>query len=103
VLGKGLSNQRTNVPYLLGMNLEPAKNRLTEASLNLGTYIYDKTIKTSADSTRAFVFKQNPEFRQGASLPLGSDVYLWLTIDSSKMPGDSSLSMIDTIPVPNLP
>jgi len=25
VLGKGLSNQRTSIPYLLGMKLEPAK------------------------------------------------------------------------------
>ena len=34
VLGKGLSNQRTSIPYLLGMKLNPAKNRIMESSLN---------------------------------------------------------------------
>ena len=86
VLGKGLSNERTSVPYLLGMTLDPAKNKILESSLNLGTYIYDNTIKNKDDSSKAFVFKQNPEFKDGASLPLGSDIYLWLTVDSAKMP-----------------
>lgn len=98
VLGKGLSNERTDVPYLLGMDLKQSKNRLMESSLNLGTFIYDKTIKDGSDSARAFVYKQNPEFRGGASLPIGSDVYLWLTVDSSKMAIDTATSVTDTIP-----
>ena len=97
VLGKGLSNLRTSVPYLMGMGLDPAKNRIIEASLNLGTYIYDKSIKSSNDSLKAFVYKQNPEYRNGASLPLGSDIYLWLTVDSTKIPSDSGLAVLDTI------
>ena len=44
VLGKGLSNQRTSVPDLIGMTLEPARNKILISSLNLGTYIYDNTI-----------------------------------------------------------
>ena len=44
VLGKGLSNQRTPVPDLIGMNLDPAKNKILVSSLNLGTFIYDNTI-----------------------------------------------------------
>lgn len=94
VLGKGLSNERTPVPYLLGMPLDPAKNRILESSLNLGTFIYDNTIRDKDDSTNAFVFKQNPEFKEGASLPLGSDIYLWLTVDSAKVPSDSTTTMI---------
>lgn len=97
VLGKGLSDQRTDVPYLLGMALGSAKNRIMESSLNLGTFIYDKTIRSAIDSTRAFVYKQNPEYREGASLPIGSDVYLWLTTDSAKFASDSSVSVIDTL------
>lgn len=97
VLGKGLSDQRTDVPYLLGMPLGNAKNRLMESSLNLGTFIYDNSIKSAADSSRAFVFKQNPEYRQGSSLPIGSDVYLWLTIDSAKIAADSTAAVTDTI------
>lgn len=98
VLGKGLSNERTDIPSLIGLSLDPAKNRIIESSLNLGTYIYDNTIKTKEDSIKAIVFRQNPEYRRGSSLPLGSDVYLWLTIDSEKIIADTSNSVIDTIP-----
>ena len=44
VLGKGLSNQRTSVPDLMGMHLEPAKNKILVSTLSLGTYVYDSTI-----------------------------------------------------------
>ncbi|HEX2919747.1 MAG TPA: PASTA domain-containing protein [Bacteroidales bacterium] len=98
VLGKGPSNQRTAVPYLLGLELNNAKEKIMEASLNLGTFVYDKSITNSSDSLNAFVFKQNPEFKDGASLPLGSDMYIWLTIDSTKIKIDSTTAVTDTIP-----
>ena len=98
VLGKGLSNQRTGVPNLTGMNLEPAKTRILGASLNLGTYIYDNTIQSAEDSLNAFVYKQNPEYQEDATLQLGSSIYLWLTTDSLKLPVDSTLIIIpDTV------
>jgi beta-lactam-binding protein with PASTA domain len=98
VLGKGLSNQRTAVPGLMGMHLEPAKNRILGASLNLGTYIYDNTILTGDDTLGAFVYKQNPEYEYNATLQLGSSIYLWLTVDSLKLPVDSSLIVLpDTV------
>jgi eukaryotic-like serine/threonine-protein kinase len=99
VLGKGLSNQRTPVPDLIGMNLEPATNRILESSLNLGTYIYDNTILTADDTLKAFVYKQNPENREDATLQIGSSIYLWLSVDSLKLPVDStSIVLSDTIP-----
>ncbi|MDO9339814.1 MAG: PASTA domain-containing protein [Bacteroidales bacterium] len=98
VLGKGLSNQRTPVPDLIGMNLEPAKNKILASSLNLGTYIYDNTIISGEDTLHAFVYKQNPEFKDYASLQLGSVIYLWLTVDSAKLRVDSTLIISDTIP-----
>ena len=85
VLGKGLSNQRNPVPFMIGMKLNQAKNKILDASFNLGTFTYDNTVMTSKDTTNAFVFKQNPEFRDGATLPLGSVIYLWLTTDSAKL------------------
>ena len=103
VLGKGLSNQRTSLPYLLGMNLEPAKNKILFSSLSLGTYVYDNSILTGQDTLNAFVYKQNPEYKDDASLQLGSVIYLWLTVDSAKLGVDSTLLIIsDTIPVPDL-
>jgi len=102
VLGKGLSNQRTPVPNLIGMNLEPARNRILAASLNLRTFIYDNTIFSGNDSLRAFVYRQTPEFREELTLQLGSDVYLWLTIDSAKLPAEDEYSLTDTIPLPDM-
>lgn len=94
VLGKGLSNQRTPVPDLIGMTLEPARDRIFSASLNLGTYIYDNTIRSGNDSLNAFVYKQNPEFKEDATLQLGSSIYLWMTMDSLKLPVDSTLLVL---------
>jgi eukaryotic-like serine/threonine-protein kinase len=98
VLGKGLSNQRTSVPNLLGMNFQSAKDRILGASLTLVTSIFDNTIVSGKDSANAFVYKQNPEFSNEATLQLGSSIYLWLTIDSAKIPVDSTLLRPDTIP-----
>ena len=100
VLGKGLSNQRTSVPDLIGMKIGDAKDRILGASLTLVTSIYDNTIITGQDSLKAFVYKQNPDFSPEATLQLGSSIYLWLTVDSAKMPADSTRAIIDTIPGP---
>jgi beta-lactam-binding protein with PASTA domain len=94
VLGKGLSSQRTPVPDLMGMTLEPARNRILNTSLNLGAFIYDNTVLSGEDTTRSFVYKQSPEFNEEATLQIGSSVYLWLTVDSLKLPVDSTLIML---------
>jgi beta-lactam-binding protein with PASTA domain len=99
VLGKGLSNERTPVPDLIGMNLEHAKNKILASSLNLGTYIYDNTIINGNDTLNAFVYKQNPEYKVDAKLQLGSAIYLWMTVDSVKFKADSTQVYVsDTIP-----
>lgn len=98
VLGKGLSNQRTYVPDLIGMNIESARNRILGASLTFVTAIFDKTVVTGVDSADAFVYKQNPDFSPDATLQLGSSIYLWLTLDSARLPMDSANFIIDTIP-----
>jgi hypothetical protein len=98
VLGKGLSNQRSSVPDLMGMHLDPAKNKIIISAFSLGTYVYDSSILTGADTINAFVYKQNPEFKEDASLQLGSAIYLWLTVDSTRLPVDSTLIVTDTIP-----
>jgi beta-lactam-binding protein with PASTA domain len=98
VLGKGLSNQRTSVPNLVGMNFQSAKDRIFGASLTLVTSIYDNTVVSGRDSANAFVYKQNPDFTNESSLQLGSSIYLWLTIDSARIPVDSTLIVSDTIP-----
>jgi len=98
VLGKGLSNQRTYVPDLIGMNITSARNRILGASLTFVTAIYDNTVVTGVDSADALVYKQNPDFSVDATLQLGSSIYLWLTLDSARLPADSTNVIIDTIP-----
>lgn len=99
VLGKGLSNQRTSVPDLIDLKLDAAKSKIYSASLNLGTYIYDNSIVSKEDTLHAFVYKQNPEYREDATLQLGSAIYLWLTVDSAKRSVDSTMiSLPDNIP-----
>jgi eukaryotic-like serine/threonine-protein kinase len=99
VLGKGLSNQRTPVPDLMGLPLEPARTKILVSSLNLGTYIYDNTIRTGKDTLSAFVYKQNPEYSEDASLQLGSAIYLWLTVDSTKLAVEpTQITNSDSIP-----
>lgn len=89
VLGKGLSNEKTPVPNLLGLRLERARNTILGASLNLIAYKYDNSIATANDTANAFVYKQIPDY--GESVRLGSEVYVWLTADSAKMRADSKL------------
>ncbi len=99
VLGRGLSSQRTTLPSLTGYTLEQARNAILGASLNLGAYVFDATVLTHDDSLNAFVFKQNPEYRNEASVQLGSAVYIWLTTDSLRMPSDSLRA--DTVIMPD--
>jgi eukaryotic-like serine/threonine-protein kinase len=104
VLGKGLSNQRTLVPNLIGLNLESARNKILSASFNLGTYIYDaSSILSARDTLDALVYKQSPDYEEDASYQLGSAIYLWLTVDSTKFPVDSTLLILsDTIPLTSI-
>jgi beta-lactam-binding protein with PASTA domain len=98
VLGKGLSNQFTSIPDLLGMKLDPAKNKILAASLNLGAFEYDNSIRTGKDTINAFVYKQSPEFRNDVTLRLGSLIYVWLTVNQAKLKIDSTRIVTDTIP-----
>jgi len=102
VLGKGLSNIRTPIPDLIGLNIQQARNRILGASLNIGTFTFDNTITNTEDTANAFVYKQNPLYSEEATLQLGSAVYVWFTTDSMKLPIDSTMTFIrDTLDIYN--
>jgi eukaryotic-like serine/threonine-protein kinase len=97
VLGKGLSDQTTQVPDLVGIDVQTAKNKLADRYLNSGAIVYDNSILTGLDTLFAFVWKQYPDVENASSevrLQLGSNVDLWVTIDSTKLPQPDTL-MID--------
>ena len=91
VLGTGLSNRKTIVPELTGFTFDQARNRILNASLNMGAVLYDETVTNMEDSLQAFIWKQNPEFDEDNLTKLGSPVYLWLTIDSTRLPQPDSI------------
>jgi hypothetical protein len=87
------------VPYLIGNNLEDARNKILGASLNLGVYIFDNTVINYQDSLKALVYRQTPSYDDRSDLQLGSAIYLWLTTDSTKVPFQSNMYIFsDTIP-----
>ncbi len=88
ILGRGLSDERTAIPTLVGLTLADARDYLTKYSLNTGLIFYDNSVSTSADSVKAFVWKQKPEPDIDATLQLGSAIDIWLTVDESKTPGE---------------
>ncbi len=93
VLGKGYSNQTTSVPNLVGMSLDNATDRINGTSLNLGAFNFDNTVTTGEDSLNAFVYMQKPEYIEDATIQYGRFMYLWLTLDSLKLPVDSTMIM----------
>jgi beta-lactam-binding protein with PASTA domain len=94
VLGTGLSNRRTVAPDLIGRTFDEARDRILDAALNIGAVLYDESVLNEEDSLQAFVWKQNPVHEEENLIRLGSPVYLWLTVDSTKLPQPDTLEII---------
>ncbi len=84
VLGRGLSDEKTNVPNLVGLTLTNAQEQVAKYFLNLGVIIYDNSVITSADSIKAFIWQQKPIANVDAMLQLGSSIDVWVTVDEKK-------------------
>ena len=103
VLGKGLSNQKTILPDFTGMTLKKAEEVIISTALNMGAAVYDTTVHDAGDSAEAFVWKQNPVYAEDKRVPIGSPVYLWLSLDSTLLPVDTTLLPADTTLLPENP
>ncbi len=86
LVGRGLSNETTAVPNLIGMKLANAKKVAQSVYLNLGATVYADTIETVIDSLNAFVWRQNPPSHRGYVLNLGASIDVWLSIDHALHP-----------------
>lgn len=89
VVGRGLSDEKTAAPDLIGMYLEDAINKITSRYLNIGAVIYDGSIVDFEDSLYSFIWKQRPVYDDETLLNLGSTVDIWLTVDSTKLAVDT--------------
>lgn len=84
VLGNGLSDVKVELPLLEGLTLEDAELVLQMSSLNIGLTVFDSNVQ---DSSRAVVYRQRPEVRNGRMINLGRpvDVYLKAAPDTSNI------------------
>lgn len=94
LLGMGMHGERTGLPLLIGVKFEEAKNRIIEASLNVGRIKFDETIETYRDSLEARVYSQYPAYSEAISLSFGTRVDIWLTLNESRIPAIKRLSLI---------
>jgi beta-lactam-binding protein with PASTA domain len=95
VLGRGLSNERTAAPDLIGLPMEDAAHKITRRYLNMGAVIYDRSFIDAEDSAMAFVWKQRPVYDEENEIliNLGASVDIWVTVDSSKLPQPDELEL----------
>ncbi|RPH30757.1 MAG: PASTA domain-containing protein [Bacteroidales bacterium] len=104
ILGRGMQNERTGLPLLIGLNQSESRSRLIDASLNLGQVKYDETIKDYKDSLDAMVYSQYPGYSEfNSSISFGARVDIWLTLNEARVPrikaeirADSSYMKIDS-------
>ena len=73
VVGLGRGDKNTNLPDLVGVNVVEAKNRINNASLNIGTEVYIDT----DDDEFLCVSKMDPDYAADMMVPLGSLVNVW--------------------------
>lgn len=85
IVGKGLSNEKTQVPDLFGSSLDDAKTLLYSVGLNTGALVYDNSCLSIEDSLAARIWRQMPLFEVDKYLELGTSVDIWLTIDEEKL------------------
>jgi beta-lactam-binding protein with PASTA domain len=85
VLGKGLSDEQAAVPNLVGLTLEAANILASNGYLSVGAAVHDQSVLTDEDEQKALIYKQKPEPGSGTTLPMGSAIDVWITLDSTKV------------------
>jgi beta-lactam-binding protein with PASTA domain len=85
VLGKGLSDEMAAVPNLIGLSLEAANILASDRFLSVGAAVRDQSVVTIEDEQNAIIYKQKPEHESGITMPMGSAIDVWITLDSTKV------------------
>jgi len=74
-LGTGLNNEKTIVPFLLGMTLQQASETILNASLNMGRIKY---YNGGNSSELMRVYAQQPDWQETQWVDMGTPMELWL-------------------------
>ena len=73
VVGYGNGDRGTNLPDLIGVNIEDVKNQINNASLNIGSEVFiDDDVKANL-----YVSRMDPVYSIDTKVPLGSMVNVW--------------------------
>lgn len=86
VLGKGLSNEKSMVPNLIGLTVEEAITKATDAFFTINTSIPDETVEENTE-TVPIIYRHHPAHSPNVLVPLGTQIIVWVTADSTKLPG----------------
>jgi len=90
VVGKKMVGEATFIPDLTSLTLSVAENILRSRSLTRGSVIYDSSVKNSADTVNAIVWKQLPMHDSITRVMPGISVDLWLKIKSQSADSTST-------------
>ena len=85
VVGLNSEDRATYIPDVVGMKMMRSVDAVHDNSLNVKKLVFDKRIKTYADSLNSVVQKQTPA-PSGAPVLMGSEVTLYLAPDPHTTP-----------------
>jgi len=83
VLGKSRDLGNTVTPDIYGLTLEEAELEAADFMLNIGTVLYDNTVKTHDDSIAAKVIRQRP--KPNIVYQPGEQIDIWLSLHSDSL------------------
>lgn len=86
VLGLNNEDNTTYIPYIIGLKYMNATEAIIDNSLNIKEIHFDKTVKDYSDSLNAVVYRQTPEASEEQPIPMGSEISLYMTTDTRKIP-----------------
>ncbi len=90
VLGLNSTDNITYAPLALGLKYLNAIDAVHDNYMNISNVVFDKTVKTYADSLNAVVYRQSPAVTERA-YPMGIGMSLYLTLDTNKVPNIEEL------------
>ncbi len=84
VLGLNPSDNLTIIPNTIGLVKDRAVSKVHDSYLNIRRLVYDVSVKTYIDSTKAIVYRQLPLPSNNPVL-IGGEITLYLSIDEEKV------------------
>jgi beta-lactam-binding protein with PASTA domain len=87
VVGKNMTGGETIIPDLKALTLPNAREVLKSRSLNIGSVIYNPSVRSAEDTLNAFIWKQIPQPDSTTRVMPGLSVDVWLKLKTE--PSDS--------------